>query len=60
MIVGFSKHGTGGGRGPIRYAVEKERSGREKAPPEVLRGDAEYTRRLIDAVEFKHNIPREC
>lgn len=54
MIVGFSKHGTGGGRGPTQYMTDEKRAGRENAPPVVLRGDAEQTRQLIDSLEFKH------
>lgn len=54
MIVGFSKHGTGGGRGPTQYMTDEQRAGRENAPPVVLRGDAEQTRQLIDSLEFKH------
>ena len=54
MIVGFSKHGTGGGRGPTQYMTDELRAGRENAPPVVLRGDAEQTRQLIDSLEFKH------
>jgi hypothetical protein len=54
VIVGFSKHGTGGGRGPTQYMTDEQRAGRENAPPVVLRGDAEQTRQLIDSLEFKH------
>lgn len=54
MIVGFSRHGTGDGRGPTQYMIDTQRAGREKAPPVVLRGDAGHTRRLIDSLEFKH------
>ena len=52
MIVGFSRHGTGRGKGPTQYYTKLE--GRENAPPEVLRGDPGNTRRLIDSLEFKH------
>lgn len=54
MIVGFSRHGTGGGRGPTQYMTDGQRAGRENAPPVVLRGDAEQTRQLIDTLEFRH------
>jgi len=53
MIVGFSKHGTGGGKGPTKYVTDKEREGRKKFPPVVIRGDAEQTRNLIDSLDFK-------
>lgn len=54
MIIGFSKHGTGAGKGPISYLTDPTKKGRETAPPVVLRGDAENTRRLIDSLTFKH------
>ena len=54
MIVGFSRHGTGKGSGPVGYLTDAERLGREHAPPEVLRGNAEQTKNLIDSLAFKH------
>ena len=54
MIVGFSRHGTGKGRGPVQYVTDRQREGREDRPPEVLRGEPEQTRQLIDSLEFKH------
>jgi hypothetical protein len=54
MIVGFSRHGTGKGKGPTQYITDTQREGREHAPPEVLRGDPDSTCRLIDSLEFKH------
>lgn len=69
MIVGFSKHGTGLGKGPIHYLTAESvssapiryltegtaRSGVARNPaPVVLRGDPEKTRALIDSLDFKH------
>ena len=54
MIVGFSRHGTGSGRGPTEYLTDEKRVGRENAPPQVLRGDKDNTRKLIDSLDFKH------
>ena len=54
MIVGFSRHGTGGGGGPVGYVTDKRRPGRENSPPEVLRGSPEATRNLIDSLDFRH------
>ena len=54
MIVGFSRHSTGSGRGPTQYMTDRKRSGREKNPPVVLRGNAEKTSQLIDSLSFKH------
>ena len=54
MIVGFSRHGTGSGGGPVGYVTDKTRTGREDSPPEVLRGSPEATRNLIDSLDFRH------
>lgn len=54
MIIGFSKHGTGGGRAPVRYLLDPTRAGREECPPELVAGDAQQTRELIDSLTFKH------
>lgn len=54
MIIGFSRHGTGGGRGPVEYITSQERAGREAYPPEVLRGSPDNTRALIDSLAFEH------
>lgn len=53
MIVGFSKHGTGGGKGPINYLTDPKLKDRDISPPEVLRGNPELTRQLIDSLDFK-------
>jgi hypothetical protein len=55
MIVGFSKHSKGGGRGPVDYltkAVSPDGTARTPAPV-MVRGDAELVRRLIDALPFE-------
>lgn len=54
MIVGFSGHGTGDGAGPTEYLTDEKRKGRENERPEVVRGDPEQTRDLIDSLDFKH------
>ncbi|WP_446471514.1 relaxase/mobilization nuclease domain-containing protein [Xenorhabdus stockiae] len=54
MIVGFSRYGQGGGRGPVDYVMDEKRLGREKSPPVVLRGSSDATRDLIDSLDFKH------
>lgn len=53
MIVGFSKHGTGGGAGPVNYVTDRKRKGREEFEPVTVRGDAEQTKQLIDSLDFK-------
>lgn len=53
MIVGFSKHGTGGGKGPTEYVTNPEREGREENPPITIRGDPELTKQLINSLDFK-------
>lgn len=54
MIVGFSRHGTGGGSGPVDYVTDEKRQGRENESPAVVRGDPDQTRELIDSLDFKH------
>ena len=49
MIVKFNRRGVGGGSGPIGYLLGRNRD-REHA--QVLRGDAEQTRELIDASAY--------
>lgn len=55
MIVGFSRHSQGGGSGPVDYLTQATNpDGSARTPlPEVVRGDAEIVRRLIDAVPFE-------
>ena len=53
MLIKFFARGIGGGSGPVDYVISPDRAGREAMPPEVLRGDADRTRDLIDCVERK-------
>jgi hypothetical protein len=55
MIVGFAKHSTGGGSGPVGYLTQTvSPDGTARMPaPVVVRGDAELVRRLIDALPFE-------
>lgn len=46
-------HGQGGGDGPTHYLVRPDYPGRDELPPEVLRGDVETTRDLIDSLDTK-------
>ncbi|MDL2286649.1 relaxase/mobilization nuclease domain-containing protein [Desulfococcaceae bacterium OttesenSCG-928-F15] len=46
-------HGQGGGDGPTHYLVRPDYPGRDEQPPEVLRGDVETTRDLIDSLDTK-------
>src|SRR5687768_6698874 len=56
MIVGFSKHGTGGGYAPVAYLTsERNPDGSARTPaPTVLRGNPEQVRQLIDDLPFKY------
>lgn len=56
MIVGFSKHGKGGGRGPVQYLTSERNpdGGVRIPPPTILRGDPALTRNLIDSLRFTH------
>ena len=52
MLIKFM--GGRGGGGPIAaYLVDASRVGREESAPEVLRGDIELTRELIDSIDRK-------
>jgi Relaxase/Mobilisation nuclease domain len=55
MIVGFSKYSSGGGSGPVHYLTSAESpDGTARTPaPEVVRGDPELVRRLIDSLSFE-------
>lgn len=53
MYMKVFPHGQGSGDGPTRYLVRPDYPGRDKHPPEVLRGDPELTRELIDTLDTK-------
>jgi hypothetical protein len=57
MIVRFNKRGAGGGSGPANYLMGKDRD-REGA--QVIRGDLEQTKRVIDSLNFKRNYTSGC
>lgn len=49
MYMKIFPHGKGGGTGPVNYLVRLDYSGRQEEPPQVLRGDPDMTRELIDS-----------
>lgn len=53
MYMKVFPHGQGAGDGPTRYLVRLDYPDRDKHPPEVLRGDPELTRELIDSLDTK-------
>lgn len=55
MIVGFSKHGRGGGHGPVNYLTNAlGMDGTPRIPPpEVVRGHPILTRWIIDSLDFE-------
>ena len=53
MYMKVFPHGQGGGDGPTNYLVRPDYPGRDERPPEVLRGDVETTRDLIDSLDTK-------
>lgn len=56
MMIKFFARGTGEGKGPVDYLL-KERDSQNQLrtpPPEVLRGDPQQTKDLIDSLDFKH------
>ena len=50
MYMKVFPHGRGNGSAPTRYLVRQDYPGRDMYPPEVLRGDVEQTRALIDSL----------
>ena len=53
MYMKVFPHGQGAGEGPTHYLVRPDYPGRDERPPEVLRGDPEQTRALIDSMDNK-------
>lgn len=53
MYMKVFPHGQGGGDGPTHYLVRLDYPGRDELPPEVLRGDVDTTRALIDSLDTK-------
>ena len=51
MLIKLFPHGTGQGDKPTRYLVRMDYPGRDERPPQVLRGDPELTRALIDSID---------
>ena len=49
MLIKFTGGGRGGGRQVAEYLTREE--GRGHAPPEVMRGDMDRTRDLIDSID---------
>ena len=50
-IIGFSKHGKGGGKGAGDYLMNPDIKGRDNHPPECVRGDIDSTVDLIDSID---------
>jgi hypothetical protein len=53
MYMKVFPHGQGNGNMPTRYLVRMDYPGRKEAPPEILRGDPDTTRDLIDSIDRK-------
>ena len=53
MLIKFTRGGRGSGGQIAAYLIAHDREGREHAPPEVVRGDMDRTRDLIDSIERK-------
>ena len=49
MLIKFFPRGQGSGAGPVGYVLRPD--DREHSPPEVLRGDPDTTRDLIDSID---------
>lgn len=50
MLIKFTRGGRGSGRQVADYLTAPDRADREHAPPEVVRGDMDRTRDLIDSI----------
>ena len=57
MIVKFFRHGTGGGSAVFDYLLGKEG---DRPDAEILRGDIEQQKLLIDSLEFKRQYTSGC
>ena len=57
MIVKFFRHGTGGGSAVFDYLLGKEG---DRPDAEILRGDVEQQKLLIDSLEFKRQYTSGC
>ncbi|WP_164561360.1 relaxase/mobilization nuclease domain-containing protein [Desulfovibrio sp. MES5] len=53
MYMKVFPHGQGAGEGPTNYLVREDYPGRDAHLPDVLRGDPEVTRSLIDSLDTK-------
>lgn len=53
MLIKFTGGGRGGGRQVADYLTDAKRAGRDHAAPEVVRGDMERTRELVDSIARK-------
>lgn len=51
MYMKVFPHGQGAGEGPTNYLVREDYPGRDAQLPDVLRGDPEVTRSLIDSLD---------
>lgn len=51
MYMKVFPHGQGAGEGPTNYLVREDYPGRDVHLPDVLRGDPEITRALIDSLD---------
>lgn len=57
MIVKFFRHGTGGGSAVFDYLLGKDG---DRPDAEILRGDIEQQKLLIDSLEFKRQYTSGC
>lgn len=57
MIVKFFRHGTGGGSAVFDYLLGKDG---DRADAEILRGDVEQQKLLIDSLDFKRQYTSGC
>ncbi len=51
MYMKVFEHGKGRGEGPVDYVIDTKRDGRERSPPQVLRGNPALTKELINSLD---------
>ena len=57
MIVKFFRHGTGGGSAVFDYLLGKDG---DRPDAEILRGDVDQQKLLIDSLDFKRQYTSGC
>jgi hypothetical protein len=60
MYMKVFPHGKGSGDMPTNYLTRPDYLGRDEQPPEVLRGDTDVTRDLINSLDTSGHSQQGC